>query len=101
MSVFTVDTDAVQSTQSATQCTMERLQSESATLMAQVSQLSSNWTGSASMAFQECSEQWRAAQMHVEQVLASISRALAATALHYRDADEFSTRLFRVDAPIA
>jgi len=99
MSVFTVDTDAVQGAQSSTHATMERLQSESANLMAQLTQLTSSWTGDASMAFQECSEQWRAAQMHVEQVLASISRALASTASQYREADEFSTRLFRCDSP--
>lgn len=95
MSVFTVDTDAVQGAQSGTYATMERLQTESTALMAQLNSLSSSWTGDASMAFQECSEQWRAAQMHVEQVLASISRALASTASNYIDAEVVSAKLFR------
>jgi len=95
MSVFTVDTDAVHAAHGAARATMERLQSESAALMAQLTQLQSSWTGSASVAFQQCSEQWRAAQQHVEQVLASISTALGSAAGQYADADQYSASLFR------
>ncbi len=95
MSVFTVDTDAVHAAHGAARATMERLQGESTSLMAQLTQLQSSWTGVASTAFQECSEQWRGAQMHVEQVLASISAALASAASQYADADQYSASLFR------
>jgi len=95
MSVFTVDTDAVLAANGAALATMERLQSESTALMAQLTQLQSSWTGSASVAFQQCSEQWRGAQMHVEQVLASISGALGSAASQYADADQYSASLFR------
>jgi WXG100 family type VII secretion target len=94
MSVFTVDTDAVQSANGAARATMERLQSESSALMAQLTQLQSSWTGSASLAFQQCSEPWRGAQLHVEQVLASISTALGSAASQYADADQYSASLF-------
>ncbi|MGB3376885.1 MAG: WXG100 family type VII secretion target [Microbacterium sp.] len=95
MSVFTVDTDAVLAANGAARATMERLQSESTALMAQLTQLQSSWTGSASAAFQQCSEQWRGAQMHVEQVLSSISGALGSAASQYADADQYSASLFR------
>lgn len=95
MSVFTVDTDAVHAAHGAARATMERLQSESAALMAQLTQLQSSWTGSASVAFQQCSEQWRGAQVHVEQVLASIGTALGSAASQYADADQYSASLFR------
>lgn len=95
MSVFTVDTDAVHAAHGAARGTMERLQSESTALMAQLTQLQSTWTGSASVAFQQCSEQWRGAQVHLEQVLASISTALGSAANQYADADQYSASLFR------
>ncbi|MFJ2370951.1 WXG100 family type VII secretion target [Microbacterium sp. NPDC087665] len=95
MSVFTVDTDAVQAAHGAARATMERLQTESTTLMAQLSQLQSSWVGSASTAFQGCAEQWRGAALHVEQVLDSIGTALGTTATQYADADQYSANLFR------
>ncbi|MGB4137140.1 MAG: WXG100 family type VII secretion target [Microbacterium sp.] len=95
MSVFTVDTDAVHAAHGAARATMERLQAESTALMAQLTQLQTTWTGSASAAFQNCSEQWRGAQLHVEQVLASIGTALGAAATQYADADAYSAGLFR------
>lgn len=95
MSVFTVDTDAVQAANGATRATMERLQSESTTLMAQLRQLQSSWVGNASNAFQGCAEQWQGAQLHVEQVLDSIGTALGSAATQYADADQFSASLFR------
>ncbi|MGM1016981.1 MAG: WXG100 family type VII secretion target [Actinomycetota bacterium] len=95
MTVFTVDTDAVHAATGSTRATMERLQTESAALMAQLTQLQSSWTGSAATAFQACSEQWRGAQAHVEQALASISTALGSAATQYADADQYSASLFR------
>lgn len=95
MSVFTVDTDAVQAAHGAARATMERLQGESASLMAQLGQLQSSWVGTASSAFQTCAEQWRGAQLHVEQVLESISTALGSAATQYADADQYSASLFR------
>lgn len=95
MTVFTVDTDAVGAAQSAALATMERLQADSAALMTQLTQLQSSWTGQASAAFQSCSEQWRGAQMHVEQVLGSIGAALGSAASGYAEADQYSASLFR------
>lgn len=95
MSVFTVDTEAVGAAQSSTLATMERVRAESATLMAQLTQLQSSWVGTASSAFQACAEQWRGAQVHVEQALESIGTSLGSAATQYADADQYSASLFR------
>ncbi|MBO9627377.1 MAG: WXG100 family type VII secretion target [Microbacterium sp.] len=95
MSVFTVDTDAVQSAQGAARATVERVRADSSTLMSQLGQLQGSWTGSASQAFQVCAEQWHGAQLHMEQVLESISTALGSAATQYSDADQYSASLFR------
>lgn len=95
MSVYTVDTDALLITNVAARGTIERLRSESQALKTQLTQLQSSWTGAASVAFQNCGEQWAAAQLHVEQVLESIGNALGSAANQYSEADMFSTNLFR------
>ncbi len=95
MSVFTVDTEAVGAAQAAALATMERLRGEASTLMAQLSQLQSSWSGQASSAFQLCAEEWRGAQLHVEQTLESIGGKLGSAATQYADADHYSASLFR------
>ncbi len=95
MTVFSVDTDAVQAVTTATRGTVDRLQAESTALAAQLAQLQASWTGNASLAFQACGEQWRVAQVQVEQALAAISTALGAAAMQYADADQYSASLFR------
>ncbi|GAT73968.1 WXG100 family type VII secretion target [Microbacterium hydrocarbonoxydans] len=95
MSVFTVDTEAVTAAHGAARATMERLRTESATLMSQLTQLQSSWVGTASDAFQGCAEQWRGAALHVEQTLESIGSSLGAAATQYADADRYSASLFR------
>jgi len=95
MTVFTVDTDAVHAAHAATRGTIERLRTESATLMAQLRELQSTWVGSASNAFQGCAEQWQGAQLHVEQVLDGIGTSLGSVATQYAEADQYSASLFR------
>jgi WXG100 family type VII secretion target len=94
MTVFTVDTDAVHAAHHATRATIERLRSESATLMSQLRELQSSWVGSASNAFQGCAEQWQGAQLHVEQVLDGIGTSLGSAATQYAEADQYSAGLF-------
>ncbi|MCT1479323.1 WXG100 family type VII secretion target [Microbacterium sp. p3-SID336] len=95
MTVFTVDTDAVHAAHAATRGTIERLRTESSTLMAQLRELQSTWVGSASNAFQGCAEQWQGAQLHVEQVLDGIGTSLGSVATQYAEADQYSASLFR------
>jgi len=95
MAVFTVDTDAVASTTTAVRATSDRLQTETAAMMSQLTQLQGSWTGSAATAFQGCAEQWRSAQAHVEQALTSISVALQNAGNQYAEAEQYSAGLFR------
>ncbi|GAA5152569.1 hypothetical protein GCM10025768_20740 [Microbacterium pseudoresistens] len=95
MSTFTVDTDAVFSTTTALRATVERLQTESATLRGQLSTLQSTWTGHAASSFQNAAEQWHGAQAHLEQALAAISEALHHAGHQYVQAEDYSASLFR------
>ncbi|MBP3976050.1 WXG100 family type VII secretion target [Microbacterium sp. BLY] len=95
MTVFTVDTDAVHAAEAATRATIERLRTESATLMSQLRQLQGSWVGAAATAFQGCAEQWQGAQQHVELVLDGIGTSLGSVATQYAEADQFSASLFR------
>ncbi|WP_336643323.1 WXG100 family type VII secretion target [Microbacterium sp. MMO-113] len=95
MTVFTVDTDAVHAAEAATRATIERLRSESATLMSQLRQLQTAWVGTAATAFQGCAEEWQGAQQHVELVLDGIGTSLGAVATQYAEADQYSASLFR------
>lgn len=94
MSVFTVDTDAVFTTRLSVQATSERLQSDSAAMTSQLTQLQSSWSGGASVACQNAVEQWRGAQAHVEQALAAIAQALGSAGQLYAQAENDSTALF-------
>lgn len=95
MTVFTVDTDAVVATTNSVRGTADRMQAESSSMMAQLTQLQSSWTGNAANAFHACVEEWRGAQAHLEQALGSISLALANAAAQYADAEQYSAGLFR------
>ncbi len=95
MTAFTVDTDAVLAATAAARATAERIQGESSAMMAQLVQLQSSWSGAAAASFHACVDQWRSAQVQVEQALASISTALGSAAAHYADAEQYSVSLFR------
>ena len=95
MAVFSVDSDAVLATTAAVRGTIERLQAESNAMMSQLVQLQTTWTGSASVAFQGVTDQWRATQRQVEESLAGINAALAAAARQYADAELATANLFR------
>jgi len=95
MAVFSVDSDAVMSATSAVRATGDRLQSDTAAMMAQLTQLQGSWTGSASVAFQAVIERWRAAQREVEAALADISGALGHVALQYAETEMAATGVFR------
>jgi len=95
MAVFSVDSDAVLSATAAVRATGDRLQSDTASMLAQLTQLQGSWTGSASVAFQSVVEQWRAAQRQVETALADISGALGHVGTQYAQTELAATGLFR------
>lgn len=95
MTAFTVDTDAVLTATNTARATAERIQAECAAMMSHLVQLQSSWSGSAAASFQTCVEQWRTAQVQLEQALTSISTALGSAANHYAETEQFTANLFR------
>ncbi|UUT36689.1 WXG100 family type VII secretion target [Microbacterium elymi] len=95
MAIYSVDSDAVLSTTTAVRGTIDRLQSETHAMLAQLTQLQSTWTGTASTAFASIVDQWRATQRQVEESLAAINGALTAAGQQYAEAEQFSAGLFR------
>lgn len=94
MTRYTVDSDAVQTAASAITGTVSRLQSEVAALHGQLEALQGSWTGSAAVAFQGVVQQWRTTQTSVEQVLASIDRALRIAGQQYLETELANARMF-------
>ena len=76
------------------QGTIGRIQSEVSGLLGQLTGLQSSWSGQASAAFQGAVADWRSTQLHVEQSLAGLNRALAIAASQYADAEQANARLF-------
>jgi WXG100 family type VII secretion target len=94
MTRFTVDSDAVDSAAAAISATASRLQGEVSALHGQLDALQGVWTGGAAVAFQSVVQQWRTTQTSVEQVLASIDRALRVAGQQYVETELANARLF-------
>ncbi len=90
-----VDSDAVFTATAAMRGTIERLQAESSALLAQLTNLQSQWTGAASGMFQGTVDQWRATQHQVEDSLAQIGTALTTAGNQYLEVEQANMSLFR------
>lgn len=95
MAVFSVDSDAVLSATHAIRATGDRVQSETASMLAQLTQLQGTWTGTASVAFQSVVERWRAAQRELDAALTDISSALATAGEQYAQTEAATAGMFR------
>ncbi|MFS0868031.1 WXG100 family type VII secretion target [Microbacterium sp. 179-B 1A2 NHS] len=95
MSVFTVDSDAVLAATATIRATGDRVQSETAAMLGQLTQLQGSWTGTASVAFQSVIERWRAAQREVDAALTDISGALNLVGQQYAQTELSAAGLFR------
>ncbi|MFV0375497.1 WXG100 family type VII secretion target [Microbacterium sp.] len=95
MAVYSVDSDAVMSATAAIRATGDRLQSETAAMLGQLTQLQGSWTGTASVAFQGVVDRWRAAQRDLEAALTDISTALASTGQQYAQTELAAAGMFR------
>ena len=94
MTRFTVDSEAVDSAAASIAATVSRLQSDVTSLHGQLDALQGVWTGAAAIAFQGVVQQWRTTQTNVEQVLASIDRALRVAGQQYVETELANARLF-------
>ncbi len=95
MAVFSVDSDSILAATAQVRGTADRLQAETQAMLAQLTQLQSAWTGSASVAFHGVLDRWRATQRQVEDSLAEISGALGVAGHQYADAEQAAMGLFR------
>ncbi len=95
MATFSVDSDAVLTATSSIRATGDRLQTETATMLAQLTQLQGSWTGSASIAFQGVIERWRGAQRELDAALADIGGALSHVGNQYAQTELAAAGLFR------
>ncbi|WP_405375037.1 MULTISPECIES: WXG100 family type VII secretion target [unclassified Microbacterium] len=95
MSVFTVDSDAVLAATATIRATGDRVQSETASMLGQLTQLQGSWTGSASVAFQSVIERWRGAQRELDAALGDISSALGLVGQQYAQTELSAAGLFR------
>lgn len=95
MAVFSVDSDAVAAATAAIRATGDRLQGETASMLAQLTQLQGSWTGTAAVAFQGVVERWRHAQGELEAALGDIGGALAHAGDQYAQTELSAAGLFR------
>ena len=95
MAVFSVDSDAVFTATGSVRGTIERIQGETQSMLAQLTHLQSAWPGAAAVAFQGTVDQWRATQRQVEDALAGINAALSVAGRQYAEAEQASLALFR------
>ncbi|MFD1721406.1 WXG100 family type VII secretion target [Amnibacterium endophyticum] len=94
MTRFTVDSEAVTAAAGAISGTVARLQGEVSALHGQLEGLQGVWTGAAAVAFHGVVQQWRTTQTSVEEVLASIDRALRLAGQQYVETELANARLF-------
>ncbi|OJU43408.1 MAG: type VII secretion protein [Microbacterium sp. 69-7] len=95
MTAFSVDSEAVLSATGAIRTTADRLQSETAAMLGQLTQLQGAWTGSAAVAFQGLVDRWRAAQTELESALGDIGTALGHAGAQYAQTESAAASMFR------
>ncbi len=95
MAVFSIDSDAVATATAAIRATSGRIESDTSSMLAQLTQLQGSWTGGASLAFQGVVERWRAASREVEAALTDIGIALDTAGQQYLQAETSAAGMFR------
>ena len=96
MAIFAVDSEAVVSATATARATAERVRTGVASLVANLQALQGSWSGSASIAFQEILEMWRATQREVDSSLDRVNLALDSAARQYSEAEQANVSLFRM-----
>lgn len=85
--------DVENASQQAMSCA-ESVRAEVNAMMGHLNALEGSWQGSAATAFSGLIQDWKRAQLQVEESLDSISTALSQAAVNYREAEEAATRMF-------
>ncbi|WP_248241756.1 WXG100 family type VII secretion target [Microbacterium kunmingense] len=95
MATYSVDSDSLLAATSTIRGTIDRIQADTQSMLAQLTHLQGTWTGSAAVAFHSVVDQWRATQRQVEDSLNGINTALASAGRQYADAELATASLFR------
>ena len=94
MTHFSVDSEQVLAANAAIQNTILRLSTEADTLLAQLQNLQSSWTGVAANSFQDLVIRWRATATTVDTQLGELGTALGIAAAQYSEIEFANQRLF-------
>jgi WXG100 family type VII secretion target len=94
MTRYQVDSEAVFTASGAVRASITRIQSEVASLHAQLANLQGSWTGQASNAFTGVVAEWKITQQRVEENLAAINQALSLAGQQYAEIEAANARLF-------
>ena len=88
MSTFTVNTERIAGSASDIAQISEEVETSVAAMMTRLTQLQSEWTGSASGSFQDLVTDWRATQRTVKESLDDIGRVLAEAGQTYASTED-------------
>jgi WXG100 family type VII secretion target len=94
MTHFSVDSEQVLAANATIQSTISRISSEADTLLAQLQNLQSSWTGVAANSFQDLVIRWRATASTVDSQLGELGTALGIAAAQYAEIEYSNQRLF-------
>lgn len=91
---YTVDADALSTATSTAYLQIEEVQTAAGNLTTTLTTLESSWQGQAAGAFQTSVDEWRGAQVVVEDAIRNLNTALGLAAEHYGVAEEDVLTLF-------
>lgn len=94
MTRYQVDAAEVASAAARARASAGVIHAEVASMMAQLTNLSATWSGTAASGFAAVAEDWRRTQHLVEASLTQITEALDAAAQTYTDAEASASGLF-------
>lgn len=94
MTRFNVDAEAVLGAAGTIAVTVANIQSEAASLAAQLTSLEASWSGQAAAAFQSVIADWRSTQQRVDESLSAIKQALSLAGQQYSEIELANARLF-------
>lgn len=96
MTRYHVDAAEVSAASALASRSADTIRTEVASMMGHLTALESSWQGSAATSFAGVLDQWRGAQVQVEQALDALTSALARAGQEYEAAEETAARLFSV-----
>ena len=94
MTRFEVDSEAVLTATATIRGSIDRIQSETSALHSQLTSLQDTWRGQAAASFQTVFNNWRTAELQMQQALGDISQALNFAGQQYAETEAANTRLF-------